>query len=437
MRRVAALIVALVLLGGLGYVTLNRVDPTPGVAPALAGAPASADRLARGAYLATAADCIACHTVPDSGRPFAGGVAFVLPIGTIYSSNITPDPVTGIGAFTDDEFVRAVREGIGRHGEHLYPAFPYTSYTQLSRSDVLAIKAYLDAQPGIKQANRANDLGFPFNQRWAVGFWNAAFFKERRFSADLAHTAEWNSGAYLATALGHCAECHTPRNLAFGLEHGKELAGAELQGWRAYNITADTAYGIGAWSDADLAAYLTTGLAARHAAAGGPMGEAVAHSLQFLAPPDVDALVAYLRSVPAQTGGRPIVVEADALPATASTQSMPANSELLAPSPGLQLFAGACASCHDWNGQGRESPYAALRGTRGVNDVAGDNVVAAILQGAHLRIAEHDVVMPAFAAAYSNTEIADLANYVIGQFGGKEGLVTARQVGERRTSASE
>src|ERR1700736_5814461 len=184
MKRFLTAVVLMVLIVAVAYVVLNRTDGAAGAAPAIAGAPAAEEILARGEYLTKAADCVACHTVPESGRPFAGGVAFKLPIGTIYSSNITADPTHGIGVWSDDEFVRAVRDGVGKNGEHLYPAFPYTSYTRLSRSDVLAIKAYLRSLPAASQANRANDLAFPFNQRWAVGFWNAAFFKDRRFVAD-------------------------------------------------------------------------------------------------------------------------------------------------------------------------------------------------------------------------------------------------------------
>jgi mono/diheme cytochrome c family protein len=254
MKRWWVILAAVVVILAVAYVVLNRSDGSDGVAPSIAGAPASATLLARGEYLTKAADCVACHTVAGSDQHFAGGVAFKLPFGTIYSSNITADPVNGIGAWSDDEFVRAVREGVRKDGQHLYPAFPYTSYTALSRADVLAIKSYLMSLPPMGRPNQANDLSFPFNQRWAMGFWNAAFFKSQRFAADTSKPAQWNSGEYLATALGHCAECHTPRNFGFGLEHRKELAGAELQGWRAYNITADAQHGIGGWSDAEIAA---------------------------------------------------------------------------------------------------------------------------------------------------------------------------------------
>jgi mono/diheme cytochrome c family protein len=432
MKRILTVIVGLVIVGLIALFALNRTDSAAGAAPAIAGAPASAALVARGEYLTKAADCVACHTVPDSGRPFAGGVAFKLPFGTIYSSNITPDPKDGIGAYSDDEFVRAVREGVRKDGQHLYPAFPYTSYTQLSRDDVLAIKAYLMTLPAIAGPNRPNDLGFPFNQRWAMSFWNAAFFKSARFVADASKPEQWNSGAYLATALGHCGECHTPRNFGFGLEHSRELAGEELQGWRAYNITSDAKYGIGGWSDADIVAYLTTGHAAAHASASGPMGEAVAHSLQFLNPQDAAALVAYLRTIPAHEGKHPVAVDSAPPALASSTPMLPGPDELKAESDGLKLFEGACASCHQWNGQGRETPYASLTGTRGVNDVDAINVTQVILQGTQYHVGNNEVFMPAFADGYSDTEVSALANYVVAHFGGKQGTVTPEEVAKRR-----
>jgi len=432
MKRLLIVIVILVIFGAVALALLSRTDRSPGVAPAIAGAPASAAAVARGEYLIKAADCVACHTVGETGKPFAGGVAFKLPFGTIYSSNITADPTYGIGAYTDDEFVRAVREGIRRDGTHLYPAFPYTSYTQLSRDDVLAIKAYLWTLPPVAQPNRPNELGFPFNQRFGMLFWKAAFHKSGRFTPDPTKSAQWNSGAYLAIALGHCGECHTPRNLGFGLEHGRELAGEEVQGWRAYNITSDPQHGIGSWSDDQILAYLASGHAPSHASAGGPMLEAVAHSLQFLNPTDATALVTYLRTVPAHEGKHPISVDAQPPAVVASNATLPSPDELVSESQGLALFAGACAGCHQWNGSGRQTPYASLQGARTVNDPSAKNVTEVILQGAKMRVGDSDVYMPAFADAYSNAEVAALANYVVAHFGGKHAGVTADDVAARR-----
>ena len=432
MTRFLIVVVLVLLIGAGAYVYLNRADTSAGTAPAIAGAPASADVLARGEYLAKAADCVACHTVPGSGKTFAGGVAFKLPFGTLYSSNITSDEATGIGRWSDDDFVRAVQQGVRNDGQHLYPAFPYTSYTQLSRSDVLAIKTYLFSLPKIAQANRANDLSFPFNQRWAMGFWNAAFFKSQRFQPDPAQSPEWNSGKYLAIALAHCGECHTPRNVGFGLEHGNELAGADVQGWRAYNITSDPAHGIGAWSNSDISSYLTTGHADGRGSASGPMGEAVENSLRFLNPADAAALVAYLRSVPAREGKDPITIDAQAAPVIASTNAAPGGDSANPDNPGLKLFEGACASCHQWNGKGQQTPYASLVGTRGVNDVHGANITQIVLHGSSLHTLGPSIFMPEFGDAYSNTEVAALANYVIAHFGNKQGTVTPDEVADRR-----
>ena len=435
MKRILGAVLVVVVAGVAGAALLfylNRPDGSAGQAPVLAGAPADASLLVRGEYLTKAADCIACHTVAGKGKPFAGGVPFVLPFGTIYSSNITADQTTGIGKWTDDQFVRALHDGVRSDGKRLYPAFPYTSYTQLSRDDVLAIKAYLFSLPKVTEPTKEPDLGFPFNQRWAMGFWNAAFFKNERFVVDPTKPLQWNNGAYLATALAHCAECHTPRNLGFALEHGKELSGETIQGWRAYNITSDPVHGIGAWSDAELANYLSSGHSEGRGSAGGPMGEAVEHSLQFLKPDDIAALVVYLRSVPAKPGANPVTVDAKAQWAVASSNSAPSDPGPSGHEQGLQLFAAACASCHQWNGKGQQTPFASLLGTRGVNDPAGFNVTQMILRGVRMRVRDTDVYMPAFADRYSDIEVASLANYVIAQFGNKQGTVTPAMVADQR-----
>lgn len=435
MKRLFNLLVAVFVVGAALYFFLNRSDKSEGEAPVLAGAPANAALLVRGEYLTKAADCIACHTVPGGkGQPFAGGLPFVLPFGTIYSSNITADPETGIGKWSDDDFVRALHDGVRADGKRLYPAFPYTSYTALSRNDVLAIKAYLFSLPKVSQPNREADLGFPFNQRWAMGLWNAAFFKSSRFEADASKPPAWNQGKYLATALGHCAECHTPRNFAFAMDADNNLAGESIQGWRAYNITSDAKHGIGAWSDAEIASYLTTGHAAGRGSASGPMGEAVEHSLQYLKPEDASALVSYLRTVPAKAGKNPIEVDAKAPWAVAASAAAPATSTAEGHEQGLRLFAAACASCHQWNGQGQQSANASLLGTRGVNDPDGSNVTQMILQGVKMRVRDQEVYMPAFGKAYTDTEVAALANYVIAQFGNKQGAaVTPEFVAKQRT----
>src|SRR6202046_4597014 len=208
-------------------------DPT-GVPANLAGS----DQIKRGEYLIRAADCEVCHTAPG-GAAFAGGLAIPLPFGTLYSTNITSDKETGIGDYSGADFLNAVQRGIRRDGARLYPAMPFTSDTYMTDADALAIKAYLFSLPPVHADNRADTLTFPFNQRWAVMFWSLLFNADTRFTPNTAQSAAWNRGAYIAEALAHCGECHTPRNLAFALDNRKKFGGALTAGWRAYHITSD------------------------------------------------------------------------------------------------------------------------------------------------------------------------------------------------------
>jgi mono/diheme cytochrome c family protein len=387
--------------------------------------PITATLLARGEYLTRAADCAACHNTPN-GKPFAGGLPFKLPFGTIYSTNITADRETGIGSWSDDDFVRTLHRGIAPGGHYLYPAFPYTSFTAMSRDDALAIKAYLFSLPPQHVANKENDLSFPFNQRWGMAFWNLVFLSDRRFVPDPAQSAAVNRGAYLATALGHCGECHTPRNLAYGLESDHAFAGEVLEGWHAYDITADKEFGVGDWSDAQLARFLSSAHAQDRGSAAGPMAEAVENSLQYLTSEDIDALVAYLRTVAAKTGGHAINIAPTPVASPGASPSGP-QDEL-----GGHIFEGGCVNCHEHNGDGRETVYASLIGSKSVNDPAGANMTQVLLKGAKYHFKDQNVYMPPFGAAYSDSELAAVANYVIAHFGGKTGRVTPEDVAKRR-----
>jgi mono/diheme cytochrome c family protein len=389
--------------------------------------PATAALVARGEYLTRAADCGACHSTPN-GKPFSGGLPFKLPFGTIYSTNITPDLETGIGSWSDDDFVRALHRGIAPGGHYLYPAFPYTSFTAMSRDDALAIKAYLFSLPPQHAANKENNLSFPFNQRWGMAFWNLLFLSDRRFAPDPAQSAAVNRGTYLATALGHCAECHTPRNLAYGLEDRHALAGEVLEGWQAYNITSDRRFGVGAWSDAQLASYISSAHATGRGSAAGPMAEAVENSLQYLTSEDINALVAYLRTVRDQPGASEAGIAAPVTSSAVKTlDSRDAHDDL-----GRHVFEGACANCHQYDGDGRQSAYASLAGSRSVNDPDGTNVIRILLEGANYRIKDQTIYMPAFAAGYTNAELSAVANYVIAHFSGQVGRVTPRDIAKQR-----
>jgi len=384
------------------------------------------DPAARGRYLTEAADCEACHTAKD-GKPFAGGLAFETPFGTMYSPNITPDKQTGIGAWSDAEFLRAMHEGIGRDGKRLYPAFPYAAYTYLTDEDALAIKTYLLTLAPVSNAALQNKLRFPFNQRWLMTFWAGLFNPNQRFRPVADQSPEWNRGAYLSEALAHCGDCHTPRNLLEALDNKNKFAGTVVDGWRAYNITGDSASGVGAWSEGDLAQYLSTGHAKGRGTASGPMAEAVDLSFENLTAGDIGAMVAYLRSVPAvSTPGLP-APKTEAAPADPK-QGLAANVD----PHGKQIFEGACASCHSWTGVSPLASRATLTGSRAVNDPTAINVAQIVLSGSQPQPSYSALAMPAFGAAYTDREIAAVANYVTARFGAKPSTITAEDVRKLR-----
>ena len=351
-------------------------------------------------------------------------------IGTIYSTNITPDQETGIGAWSDDEFLKALHQGIGKAGKHLYPAFPYTSYALMTDSDVLAIKAYLLTLKPVNYTPPPNDISFPFNQRYLMVFWNVLFKPWHRFRPNADQAADWNRGAYLVEALGHCGDCHTPRNLLFGLNNKRKFAGAVIQGWKAYNITPDLDWGIGSWSDEQLENYLSTGHAENRGSAGGPMSEVVDNSLRYMTEPDIKAIATYLKSVP--PNGDSTDEAAAPTPVVArevSEQPAPPDQS----GPGLRVFEGACIGCHQFDGKGAVSNYASLIGSRTANDPAGTNAAQALIGGTHLGFAKTAGFMPNFGDGYSDPEIAGVVNYVTGRFGTSVSTLTPKEVAKLRS----
>jgi mono/diheme cytochrome c family protein len=428
---VAALIVASFVIAWIIYVpgpldfargsTVELEDykganPT-GVPPALS----QTSVVDRGEYLARAADCEACHTAKD-GVPYAGGLAFNLPFGTLYSPNITPDKETGIGSWTDANFLNAIHRGIAPDGTRLYPAFPYASYTQMTESDALAIKAFLFSLKPIHRETPGNSLSFPFNQRWLMRVWSMFYNSDSRFRPNREQSAEWNRGAYLAEALGHCGECHTPRNLLQALNNRKKFAGAVTAGWEAYNITQDEASGIGKWSVETTAKYLAFGHAEGFGTASGPMGEAVDKSLMHLEADDIKALVVYLRTIPS--------ISDPSLPGPKTTlvSVSPKAGSPSSDKRGAEIFAGACAGCHGWSGQSPVLQFANFVGERSVNDPSARNVAQAVIWGVTRQSPTGPVTMPAFGKAYSNEEIAAVANYVTARFGAAKSNITAEDV---------
>jgi len=403
----------------------RAADPT--------GAPAdlaNADVVKRGEYLARAADCRACHTV-SRDRLYAGGLPILLPFGTLNSTNITPDKETGIGNYSDQDFLNAVQRGIRPDGTRLYPAMPFPSYTRMTDADALAIKAYLFSLPAVRAQNLPSTFGFPYNQRWLMGVWSAFFNENSRFRPVPTQSTEWNRGAYLAEALAHCGECHTPRNLALALDNRNKFAGALTAGWYAFNISSDNGSGIGAWNDDEVRNYLSTGHAAGRGTAAGPMGEAVDQSFKDIASSDIRALVTYVRSVPPIAS--PDLPAKLAPPAASSPKEGNATAEAV----GKRVFEGACVHCHDWSGVSQLSPFATIAGTRGVNDRTATNVVQIVISGTTRHTPDGVISMPAFGTTYSDTEIAAVANYVTARFGAERSKLTGKDVAELRRQAAD
>jgi len=261
--------------------------------------PAQAQLISRGRYLATAADCAACHTM-QHGKTFAGGLPISSPVGTIFASNITPSVTAGIGAYTEEQFAAALRKGIRADGANLYPAMPYTSYAAMKDSDVHALYTYF--MHGVAPVDRATpktELPFPMNLRASMMAWNLLFLNAKPYSDDPAQSAEWNRGKYLVIGAAHCSACHTPRGVLMQEESGQTLAGGQVGPWYAPNITPDRESGIGSWSKTDLVVYLRTGRLRGEAQAAGSMGEAVEHSFQYLSDSDLNAMAIYVQSIPA------------------------------------------------------------------------------------------------------------------------------------------
>jgi mono/diheme cytochrome c family protein len=305
---------------------------------------------------------------------------------------------------------------------------PYTSYAYITDADALAIKAYLFSLSPVRAVPPANTLMFPFNQRFAMTFWSLVFNPDTRFQPDTSQSLKWNRGAYLAEALAHCGECHTPRNIGFALNNRKKFAGAPVAGWRAFNISSDKATGLGGWTDEDVALYLSVGHVLGHGTASGPMGEAVDHSFSKMAQDDIEAMVMFLRSVPPSTSPEFSLRSA---PAPVSHKDGETTSLI-----GKKIFEGACVSCHSWTGESAVSPFATLTGSAAVNDPSATNVAQIVIGGTRRLTPDGALSMPSFGQAYSDAEIAAVANYVTARFGAKGSSLTARDVADLRAQVS-
>lgn len=422
------------------------------LAPALLGlslcaGPLGAQEAPDGAYIATAADCAACHT-DEGGAPFAGGHQIASPMGAITASNITPSVDYGIGAYTLEDFSRALRQGVRRDGAHLYPAMPYPAYAKMSDADIAALYDYfmndveaVDAEPA------QTHLPFPFSQRWAMIGWNALFAGGDPLEDDPAQSQAWNRGRYLVEGPAHCGTCHTPRNLFMGSDTSEFLAGGMVGAWSAPNLTPGEG-GLSEWSDADLKSYLKTGVAP-HARASGPMAEAVEYSLQHLEDADIDAMVTYLRALPAQPSAITPAkdsgdqAQADTTPPAVVKpweQAGGRDAHRLSPeAEGGALYETVCASCHALDGTGSaDGTYPALVDNVTLEPSQSANLISTIVHGVSRKTGDHHTLMPGFGPQsavqrLSDAQIARLATYTANSFGETGHTVSAKQVETIRT----
>jgi mono/diheme cytochrome c family protein len=431
------------ILTGLCAALLAAAPGQPKAAAAGPPADAGLPIVEQGRYLATAGDCISCHTRAGSAA-FSGGRPLNTPFGVIYSANITPDPKTGIGAWTEQQFERALRSGVTADGTHLYPAFPYTAYTKVSDRDVHAIYAYLRTLKPVKYAPPQNKMSFPFSMRALLAGWKAMFFESGRYAPDPSRSDEWNRGAYLTQGLGHCGACHTPRNF-FGAERSSQaLTGADyldeindevvdntvtpmdeitVRPWSSANLTQSPS-GLGAWSVEAIAQYLKTGHSAR-AAAFGPMSEVVANSTSHLTDRDIRAIAVYLESLAPAT---------QSLPGKASAQTLKA---------GAIVYTTRCADCHLPSGLGvPRGPNAdasktapPLAGSAALQAPNPASLINVILYGAH-EAALTDGSWPKMSGfelsvGLDDEQIAALCTYLRSSWGNRAGPVDAAAVAKQ------
>lgn len=438
--RLSCRLGALTLGIGLGLLGLGAIAATPeAAAPGAANASAS-EQVLRGKYLATAGDCVACHTAPG-GKPMAGGLALPTPIGAIVATNITPSKTHGIGNYTEQQFRDALRKGVRADGQHLYPAMPYPSYAQVTDEDANAMYAYFmqGVEPVDAAPAQATALPFPFNIRLSMAGWNLLFLDSKPFAADADKSAEWNRGAYLTRGLAHCSTCHSPRNLLMAEDIKRELGGGYVGAWFAPNITSDATSGIGGWSEQEIADYMRLGRVANKAQAAGPMAEAVDHSLKHLTPEDLRAIAVYVKNVPALHDGadtRPAHGWGSASNSLASVRGVawPQDRDQLS---GAQLYDAHCATCHQASGQGSfDGALPQLYHNTAVGRSNTNNLVMVLLDGIE-RIGETpEVKMQGFRDVMSDAQIATLASYLTQRYGNPDVKVTTGLVRTLRTDAA-
>lgn len=361
-----------------------------------------------GAGLAAVGNCISCHT-KDGGQPYAGGRPIETPFGRIYATNITPDVETGIGAWSEAAFARAVKEGVSRDGRHLYPAFPYDHMTRTTEPDVRAVYAYLMTRPAVRSPTPANSLAFPYNIRMLVAGWKLAFFSRGDYRPDPTKSAEWNRGAYLVEGLAHCGACHTPRN-RFGAESTSDAyGGGVISGWNAPALNQASPSAL-PWTADRLYAYLRNG-AAQHGVAAGPMAPVV-KNLELLPDADVRAIATYVASV-AGVPSKERVEQADKALARAGGA---AATRSAGPGAGAAIYAGACAQCHGEAGRAPLQPALNLALSTAVRAKEPNNLARIVLAGISPADNGAGPIMPGFGNVLSDKQVGDLIDFLRASF---------------------
>ncbi|MCU1338757.1 MAG: Gluconate 2-dehydrogenase (acceptor) [Bryobacterales bacterium] len=405
-RRSAIAVIVVAFLGLLGFVFLSR---RPAIAPIERPNPASftAESIAKGEVLSAVGHCVSCHTRPG-GQPFAGGYGVNTPFGIIYGSNITPDPKTGIGLWSLEAFARAMHEGVSQDGSHLFAAFPYNAYTELSDDDVTALYAYLMTRPPVSATVPRNTIPFPLNISSLQEGWKILFFRSGRYRTDPAKSAEWNRGAYLAEALSDCGGCHTPRN-ALGAEKVRETyAGAVIDNWIAPALTEANPSPV-AWTQEELFSYLRTGVGRMHGAAGATMTPVIREGLALSVVPDSDvrAIAIYFSDID-HAGARESDVGA-ATRGAVETSSLGSGQEY---DPDANLYAAACLSCHYNTGTVPLAARPELALSSALTLPEPTNFIQVVLQGVSNTDGALGLVMPAYASSFTDAEVARLAAYL-------------------------
>ena len=407
LKRALLGLLGVVLLGVAGFFYFTRHPALPAIQPASA---ASFDRaqVAKGAELALIGNCNSCHTSQD-GPAYAGGRPLETPFGTIYATNITPDPDTGIGAWSEAAFRRALREGVRRDGAHLYPAFPYDHFTKVSDDDARGLYAFFMTREPIRAETPANTLPFPWSERPLIAGWKLVFFRPGELKPDPTLSAELNRGAYLVEGLAHCGACHTRRNRLGAERNERYLGGGDIEGWHAPALNANSPAPV-AWTRDQLFTYLRNGFVAPHGVAAGPM-QAVANNLGLVAEQDVKAIATYIGAMLAPaTANRQKNTES--LGSAAQVQAPPQTESASASTDGAILYAGACALCHEPTGQHFSAHGIPLRASKVIAMPDARNLAHVVLDGIDPPNASPAAMMPGFAAAFTDGQLTQLLAYL-------------------------